>query len=401
MPDLSPAEPADRADVPARPPDLEQAAKALRAAYALCQPGDVTQDVIANQLDVSQSQVSRLLRVARDARWLVDRPIFVPPEPGDAFYELWREVESQFVLSKVLERKFCTHYGPPLRRVVVVDGVGEAFSHGAAQALLSFLEERDRQRGAIGTLGVTWGRNVRYLIQHLRKLAGEPLRPAEDPITLVPLCGEPFQDREDPHTFNSSALAWELHQVVNAPGTQAPLSIAGVYAFIPKKYKRDTETILDFYRLGNAYATIFPKKGPGLAASLDAILTAVGVPGEKYPGVFLRERLALGDLAESEVKWLLGDMSGILFAKKSAPASLIAKIETLNDRWTGVKKSHLEKCAERPGRGPGVTVVAQAEDRAGLIHRCCTEEKVINMLVISRVLAEAIARLVDAKAPAE
>src|SRR5262249_1544494 len=103
MPEPSPAEPVDRPDAPARPLDLEQAAKVLRAAYALCQPGDIPQDVIARLLDVSQSQVSRLLRLARDQRWLVDRPIFVPPERGDAFYELWREVESQFVLSKVLE----------------------------------------------------------------------------------------------------------------------------------------------------------------------------------------------------------------------------------------------------------------------------------------------------------
>ena len=66
MPDFSP-EPADRADGPARLLDLEQAAKALRAAYALCQPGDVTQDLIARLLDISQSQVSRLLRLARDA----------------------------------------------------------------------------------------------------------------------------------------------------------------------------------------------------------------------------------------------------------------------------------------------------------------------------------------------
>jgi DNA-binding transcriptional regulator LsrR (DeoR family) len=397
MTDLSPAVP----DASDRPLDFAQAAKALRAAHALCQSGETTQDFIARLLGVSQSQVSRLLRLARELRWLVDRPEFVPPEPGNPYYDLWREVESHFVLSKVLEHKFRSHYGPPLRRVVVVDGIGEAYSHGAAQALLPLLQERDSERGVIRKLGVTWGRNIRYLIQHLRKLASDPIRPAEDPLTLVPLCGEPFQDREDPQTFNSSALAWELHQVVNAPGTQAPLSIAGVYAFIPKKYKRDIQQILDFYRLGTAYATIFPKKGGGLADSLDAVLTAVGVPGETYPGVFLRERLGMGDLSKSEMEGVLGEVSGILIARKKAPADLKAKIATLNERWTGVKKSHLIECAQRSGEGPGVIVVAQAQDRAALIHRCCAEEKIINTLLISRVLAEAIERLVDAQAPPE
>ena len=397
MTDLSPAVP----DASDRPLDFAQAAKALRAAHALCQSGETTQDFIARLLGVSQSQVSRLLRLARELRWLVDRPEFVPPEPGNPYYELWREVESHFVLSKVLENKFRSHYGPPLRRVVVVDGIGEAYSHGAAQALLPLLQERDSERGVIRKLGVTWGRNIRYLIQHLRKLASDPIRPAEDPLTLVPLCGEPFQDREDPQTFNSSALAWELHQVVNAPGTQAPLSIAGVYAFIPKKYKRDIQQILDFYRLGTAYATIFPRKGGGLADSLDAVLTAVGVPGETYPGVFLRERLGMGDLTKSEMEGVLGEVSGILIARKKAPADLKAKIATLNERWTGVKKSHLIECAKRSGEGPGVIVVAQAQDRAALIHRCCAEEKIINTLLISRVLAEAIEKFVDAQAPPE
>jgi hypothetical protein len=380
--------------------DPEQAAKVLRAAHALCQGAHVTQDSIARELNVSQSQVSRLLRLAREVRWLVDRPLFIPPEPGDPYFEIWREVESQFVLSKRLEQKFRAYYGGPLRRVVVVDGLGETFFQGAADALLSFLSEMDPQCGAISSLGVTWGRNIRYVIQALRQLVPEPIRPPDRPITLVPLCGEPFQDREDPQTFNSSALTWELHQVVNARGSPAPLSIAGVYAFIPQRYRGQAETILDFYRLGSAYAAIFPKDG-GLAQSLDAVLTAIGVPGERYPGVFLRERLALGDLAPDDMPSILGDVSGILIPRKSAKRRIAAKVEQLNRRWTGVKKEHLTHCAARAERGPGVMIVAQSEDRAALIHRCCREEKMFNTLLISRVLAEAIEHLVDSDAPVE
>lgn len=398
---MSDPSPIDSSPPRGRPPlDPSQAAKVLRAAHALCRGPHVTQDSIARELNVSQSQVSRLLRLAREARWLVDRPLFIPPEPGDPYFDIWCEVESQFVLSKRLENKFRSYYGEPLRRVVVVDGIGEAYSQGAAEALLPILSELDPQRGAISSLGVTWGRNIRYVIQALRQLVPEPIRPADQPLTLVPLCGEPFQDREDPQTFNSSALAWELHQVVNVRGSPSPLSIAGVYAFIPQRYRGQAETILDFYRLGSAYAAIFPKEG-GLAASLDAVLTAIGVPGERYPGVFLRERLALGDLTPDELGSVLGDVSGILIPRKNAKPRLARKVQQLNERWTGVKQEHLVSCARRAGLGPGVIIVAQSQDRAALIHRCCREEKMINTLLISRVLAEAIERLVDEDAPAE
>lgn len=398
---MSEISPVDAPQMPVRPPlDPEQAAKVLRAAHALCRGPHVTQDSIARELNVSQSQVSRLLRLAREARWLVDRPLFIPPEPGDPYYEVWCEVESQHVVSKRLENKFRAYYGDPLRRVVVVDGIGETYSQGAAEALLPFLSELDPQRGGITSLGVTWGRNIRYVIQALRQIVSEPIRPADHPLTLVPLCGEPFQDREDPQTFNSSALTWELHQVVNARSSPSPLSIAGVYAFIPQRYRGQTETILDFYRLGSAYAAIFPSEG-GLASSLDAVLTAIGVPGERYPGVFLRERLALGDLTPDELSSVVGDVSGILIPRKNAKARFVRKVQQLNQRWTGVKQEHLVNCARRAGHGPGVIIVAQSQDRAALIHRCCRDEKMINTLLISRVLAEAIERLVDQDAPVE
>src|SRR5580700_3731268 len=86
--------------------DRRQAAKVLRAAHAFCQSDELTQEAIAERLGVSQSQVSRLLAEAREMRWLVDRPQFMPPEPGNPFHDLWREVESQFVVSKRLENRF-------------------------------------------------------------------------------------------------------------------------------------------------------------------------------------------------------------------------------------------------------------------------------------------------------
>jgi DNA-binding transcriptional regulator LsrR (DeoR family) len=379
--------------------DRRQAAKVLRAAHAFCQSDELTQEAIAERLGVSQSQVSRLLAEAREMRWLVDRPQFMPPEPGNPFHDLWREVESQFVVSKRLENRFREAFGDPLRRVIVVDGEDEAYFSGAAHALVPLLARGPSDVSGVSTLGVTWGRNIRHVIQALPALTSEPLR-ARNPLKLVPLCGEPFQDRIDPQSFSSSALVWELHRILNGPQKEPPLSIAGVYAFIPRDFSRsEADTIRKFYGLGAGYTTIFGGAAP-LAGSLDSILTAVGVASAQHRGIFLAERVHLGDLKETEVASVLGDISGILIPRKKAKPALRDRIRELNERWTGIKEDHLRECASRPGDGLGVIVVAQAANRAQLIHRCL-EEKLINTLLISRVLAEAIASLVESGQPAE
>ncbi len=379
--------------------DRRQAAKVLRAAHAFCQGDELTQEAIAERLGVSQSQVSRLLAEAREKRILIDRPQFVPPEPGHPLHDLWREVESQYVVSKRLENRFRDAFGDPLRRVIVVDGEDEAFFSGAAHALVPLLARDPSELGGVSTLGVTWGRNIRHVIQALPAVTPEPLR-ARNPLKLVPLCGEPFQDRIDPQSFSSSALVWELHRVLNGPQKEPPLSIAGVYAFIPRSFTRnEADTIRKFYGLGAGYTTIFAGPNP-LVGSLDSILTAVGVASAQHRGIFLAERVHLGDLKEGEVASVLGDISGILIPRKKAKPALRDRLNELNERWTGVNEEHLRQCASRPSDSLGVTVVAQAANRAQLIFRCL-EEKLINTLLISRVLAETLAALVESGQPAE
>jgi DNA-binding transcriptional regulator LsrR (DeoR family) len=379
--------------------DKRQVAKVLRAAHSFCQGEELTQEAIADMLGVSQSQVSRLLAEAREQRWLIDRPQFVPPEPGSPFHELWREVESQFVISKRLEDRFRRAFGDPLRRVIVVDGEDEAYFTGAARALLPLLARDPSQPSGVSNLGVTWGRNIRHVIQALPSLTAEPVR-ARSPLRLVPLCGEPFQDRSDPQSFSSSALVWELHRVLNGPQKENPLSIAGVYAFIPRSFtESEADTIRKFYGLGAGYTTIFGGPTP-LVKSLDSILTAVGVASVQHRGIFLAERVHLGDLKESDVASVLGEISGILIPRKKAKPAFRDRLKELNERWTGMKEEDLRECASRPGDGLGVIVAAQAANRAQLIYRCL-EEKLINTLLISRVLAEAIATLVESGEPAE
>ena len=359
----------------------------LVAAHAFCSGEGLTQEQIADRLGVSQSQVSRLLGVARQKRWLVDAPAFRPPPAGDPAHDLWREAESQFVVSKVLETKFCRAYGGPLRRVIVVDGLDEAYSAGAARALLPLLGPG---QGAIETLGVTWGRNIRHVVLALRGLAATPPR-ADQPIRLVPLCGEPFMDRDDPQSFSSSALVWELHHVLNGGLAKAPLSIAGVHAFIPRRFsKAEAGTIRRFYQLGAGYTSIFAGPEP-LVESLDSVLTAVGVASAQHRGIFLAERVHLGDLKESEIPSILGDVSGILIPRKKARPGLRGRVAAVNERWTACARPPAP-VRRRPAGGPGVIVAAQAANRARLIHRCLLEERMINTLLISRVLAESAGR---------
>lgn len=376
--------------------DRRHAEKVLRAAFVSCANNQLTQELVAAQLGVSQSQVSRLLRQARERHWLIDQPQFAPPPPGSPYYDLWREVESRFVLSRLLEEKFRAVFGSPLRRVIVIDGLDEAYFAGAARALLPLLASDESRPGTIRTLGITWGRTIRHIAQALPELVPEPIR-ANSPLKLVPLCGEPFHDRRDPQSFSSSALVWELHRILNGPAVGAPLSIAGIYAFIPRRFARAARTIRDFYELGTAYTTIFGGSRP-LAGSLDAILTAVGASQPDWRGIFLDERRELGDLEESEMDSILGDVSGILIPRRAIDPDLRRRIQAMNERWTGMKEKHLRACAKRSSAGPGVIVLAQLANRARLIRRCL-ELKIINTLIISRTLAEAIDGLIDSNSP--
>lgn len=366
--------------------------KAVAAAH-FCSRGD-KQIVISEKLKVSQPQVSRLLKHARKRGLLVDRdPIF---SVTCRDHLLWDEARQRFVSDDPLVRELRHLSGGLLKRVHVIYGKADDFYPEAARALIPLLNH-------VRLVGVTWGRTLCMTAEALQRLSPQPLRSSPRSVEFIPLCGEPFEDREDPLQYSSSALVSLLTQVVAGPKAPNPLSLAGVYAFIPCSFAGpDVSLIRRFLLLGKGYRAIFGDPNarrqhprPPLVEQLDTILTGVGAPITQRQGIFLTERINQGDLSKDDLHHLLGDMSGILVPKRTCPEPLRRRIAELNgDRWTGMKEDHIRRCAHaHPAKSPGVVVIASHKNRARMILRCAQDE-MINTLIISKELANEILRLI-------
>lgn len=366
--------------------------KAIAAAYFYSK-GD-KQKVVSEKLKVSQPQVSRLLKHARKRGLLIDQdPVFAVTARDK---QLWSEAHRRFVSDDPLVRDLRKLSGGRLKRVHVIYGQGDDFFPEAARALIPLLDK-------VRLVGVTWGRTVRMTAEALERLAPLPLRSSPHSVEFIPLCGEPFEDREDPLEYSSSALATLLTRVVAGPKAPNPLSLAGVYAFVPQSFAKDEASqIQRFLLLGKGYRAIFgdPAAQRGQAEApliqrLDTILTGVGVPIPQRRGIFLTERINQGDLEANDLQHILGDMSGILIPRKTCPESLKQRLDGMNDRrWTGMKMNHIRDCARRQSsKAPGVVVIAAHKNRAQMILRCA-HDQIINTLIIGKELATEILRLI-------
>jgi hypothetical protein len=210
-----------------------------------------------------------------------------------------------------------------------------------------------------------------------------------------------------PTSYSSSILANEFGRLANGDAYVAR-GIGMVPAFIPEGFNRaETRGVKKLIALVKSYREIFgehkAKKFPEpLADKLEMILTSVG-PGER-PLTFGRGTLfSTGTLSLAQLATLIkGDMGGVLFPRVGLTKSQASKLKTVNDRWTGLRRSHLEACAERaadepnPYKGkPGVVVVSAGKDRAAFIYEA-VKSGLVNNLVIDDQLEAELERIVAA-----
>lgn len=357
-----------------------------------------SQGEVAALLHVSQAAVSRLLKRSVAKRCLrVPTPVFNCPRELEP---LWHLAQSEFFPSAgLLEslRAQCLQGRSALNKVVVVHGTVEESFGPAVVPVIRDVIARSRN------LGVTWGRTLGELIETLKDYLDAPVR-AQDPVTIFPLCGEPLKDRSDPLSFSSSALAARLHELVNGPSAPLPASLAGVPTIIPRRGfdDADTDTIRRFINLFAGYSRVFGDgKSKGLVHEADTIVTSVGVV-EGRRGIFLKERVEVGDVKEEElVEWLVGDIGGVLIPRAGLKAREARAVELMNARWTGISREGLYQCARRAEREkrPGVVVVGVGERRIDLVLRI-VEENLASELVIDGGLADGLGKRLKSDARA-
>jgi hypothetical protein len=338
------------------------------------------QKEIAEALKVLQPTVSRLLADAAAWKWLT---LTFHEERCDP--DLLKRMQTRFLFDDALARRVRHALKDLVRTVIVLDAASEDAFYAAAQDAVAPLLARAR------LLGVTWGRSIHNLVQAM-KARTTPLPRPRTPIRFFPVCGEPFQSRTS-QEYSSSFLVETLHHLWNTNKDPRPPSIAGVPAFIPGSFDDDERAvIMKIIARGAGYREVF-QGSDALIEHADTLLTSAGVPDPKYRGIFLQERCDLGDLAEKDLRWLLGDLGGLIVARNDAPPAVRNRVDAMNERWTGVKRKHLAACASKSLRGdPGVVVVVWYLNRLPLLYRCI-HDRLINTLVISQGMAARLEEL--------
>src|SRR5947209_9633410 len=145
----------------------EQNLYVLGAAYLASQKQ--LQKDIADNLDISQPEVSRLLKRAEKNGWLEPAaPKFACSDPG-----LIAQMKSKFFSSaKVLQelRKLEKRSSGILKQVFIHQSCGEnQFEPDVAKTIETLVMQAD-------ILGVTWGPTLSELVDILRKQFTQPLR---------------------------------------------------------------------------------------------------------------------------------------------------------------------------------------------------------------------------------
>lgn len=356
---------------------------------------------IADALGINQPDVSRYLKDAEERGWLrFLNPEFVHPVGDER--QFWDEANAKFftnpsVLERLKER--FPEGAARLRRVTVLHGEAkEEIGEEKEEIHLSVVDTIRTLLSDVDIVGVTWGRTINRLVATLRTQITVPPR-SQNPIQFVPLCGEPLKDRSEPIKYSSSALSVQMSLIFNGRDQPPPPSLAGVPAFIPSQFKATGEvrTIRRFLRQVAGYAAVLGDEGSGdaqgepLVNRVGAILTSVGVVDEKYRGIFLQERVQIGDVTEKDLKdSVIGDMGGVIIPRRDLTREQERRINVMNDRWTGIKQTHIEHCAgTATAARPGVIVLALGVRRCKVVMRC-VELGLVNELIVDQETAKAL-----------
>ncbi|HQZ68190.1 MAG TPA: hypothetical protein PLY87_24035 [Planctomycetaceae bacterium] len=313
----------------------------------------------------------------------------------------------------------------------------QRFGIAAAPYLESFLGKLcsrwgKRKNTSILRIGVSWGRTVYSVVSKV----------SENSLTgfanigkcdCIPLWGEPYGPEieewtskvfTDRHELSSTSIAKRLHDVLSSDVAEkkcddkqtrrAPRSLLGVPVVIPREMSGDAfrKTIEEYLGLTSAYQEIFVgnRGQKPLADELHMIVASAGSPN--FPGRFLSPEVIRHCLADTEqspgpelekavLESVYGDIAGVVFRKEKNKASSVEAtkaLDSLSQRWTGIKQRHLVSCAElaRSGEGIGVVVFVIDKSRAEVVLEAI-RMGVITHLVTDLSLARELDRLVTSQ----
>ncbi len=389
---------------------------------------------IASQLGLSETDVSKTLRNARD-EGLVKEQVTIElgrrftPEYQDGIRKdiEARNWDDQEALKRKLKEVASLTKSVPVRDVHVFfslkaasskdpdqwDEAAVAFGKAAARHLLGRLTDAD-------LAAVSSGRTLAGLIRALRDLLVDPPRRGDNPVRVFPAWGEPLGEakpKSDSKIFkdyaelSSTRLATGLSEVLNGTADGVPSLLASP-AIIPVRFQgEEVECIKEFVHVNEAYKAIFGDftHGPRLGATTegkaplieqaDTMLLSVGSPDQ--PGRFWSDAvMRYAGISHEELKDLgVGDLGGCLIAHPDLPEAKKEQLQGLIERWMGVTEVQIRECARRADQSrkrPGVIVLGVGPSRGRIVSECATRG-LINELIIDHSLAESLKEKLDEK----
>jgi DNA-binding transcriptional regulator LsrR (DeoR family) len=371
--------------------------KAQEAAY-LCAVRGMTQEAVGHHLGISQSRVSRLLKLAESRQWLVRTYKFAEDAlPPERVAELRRLGEPKTLLQLLAGVE--SDNGVRVRMVRVVGSPSKTTTQPAIRRRLN---QFGREAAGIlveilppsALFGVTWGTTISHVVDGI----GETAMPRTSRVSVrfMPVCCEPLSQASNQDT--SSNLAKRLHRLVGTTA-ELPPSLTGVPALISRRFQgTDRRGILKFFQDAASYREVFgPCRPRPLIDVVDSLLTSVG-PAARPMGFIHDELLRAASAGGNKLttamltRLVAGDIGGVLIPRRNLPAAERREVAALNGMWTGITRAHLERIAtdaDAKGR-PGVVVACMGgSDRAEIVAeavRC----GLINVLIIDAELANAL-----------
>lgn len=389
-----------------QPLEDDLAVLAMKVACLKCE--GIQQREIATLLGIkSQAAVSRLLKVAREEGWIIERPNLPDGRTAADLGIGAIDAGDLNKLEKGLNKLAVNSDGRRLSQVHVLHSGDKneerlkRFAASAAQRVISLLErfagsaaQRSTSPPELPICGVSWGRTVSHVVAAVVKCHPEA-DSRHRSIGFIPVAGEKWT-RTQQEGISPSVAAKQLAHSFCHPAElkkEPPLSLQGIPVRIPKELHSHTAVIQRFLNACDAYNSIFtdPKK----IARIEALITGIGdTDSENAHGdPAFQETVRLEDINPDKLTELaIGNLAGVWFPRRKETAK---KIREINSRWLGIAEEHIVSCAKQPELDetrPGVMVFAAGPDKAEIILKAMGK---VNQLFIDQTLAEALLKKLE------
>ena len=368
--------------------ETEESYRILRVAYLYSQFGMSNQEV-ANYLNISQPTVSRRLKEARNKKWLIEKPTICWPE------EL-KHIQSSVYDNLDLGNKIIELSNGTISKVRVCppEFTNNNFHEYVATATAQLIE--DQLSSGEHIMGINWGNTIYEMALRMN--------PFENPnLTIVPIFGDlGLSSNHQARRYDSSNLARLIARRVNSKIDPIRLTFQ---AIVPRKFLEEIEIIKKYLQEGDtSYGEVFGTKDKkGLINEVDTIITGVGALSEDTLWYHYLPELKdnkYSVLKALEDKGVVGDVGQHFLSRDRGNDK---SIDEINHRVNGLMVEHFSNLAEKHRRnsnnipqermGLGVVMAVSGNNKARIVLEAI-KRNLVNTIILDETQAINVIQLI-------